>query len=105
MVKNCRYIKAGVNSSFESFKEKETSEDRKIAFYQALLGYSRFDTKEFNSRVNIDGAKNILLFGVHSLFLAYSDIHNKGSIGLYYYNEHKVPRQAVEDLKIKLITQ
>ncbi|BET37188.1 hypothetical protein wNi1_11450 [Wolbachia pipientis] len=68
-----------------------------------MLGYSRFDTKEFNSRINIDGAKNILLFGVHSLFLAYSDIHNKGSIGLY--NEHKVPRQLVENLKVKLITQ
>ncbi len=90
-------------SSFESFKEREASEDKKIAFYQALLGYSRFDTKEFNSRINIDGAKNILLFGVHSLFLAYSDIHNKGSIGLY--NEHKVPRKLVENLKVKLITQ
>ncbi|WP_375315810.1 WG repeat-containing protein [Wolbachia endosymbiont (group A) of Colletes cunicularius] len=92
-------------SSFESFKEREASEDKKIAFYQALLGYSMFDTKEFNSRINIDGAKNILLFGVHSLFLAYSDIHNKGSIGLYYYNEHKVPRQLVENLKVKLTTQ
>ncbi|WP_341808375.1 WG repeat-containing protein [Wolbachia endosymbiont (group E) of Neria commutata] len=92
-------------SSFESFKEKETSESRKIKFYQALLGYSVLDTKEFNVKVNIDNAKNILLFGVHSLFLAYSNIHNKDSIGLYYYNEHKVPRQIVENLKVKLISQ
>ncbi|MBD0391643.1 hypothetical protein IC220_04155 [Wolbachia endosymbiont of Pentalonia nigronervosa] len=89
--------------SFKSFKEKETSENKQIAFYQALLGYSVFDTKEFNSMVNIDGAKNILLFGVHSLSLAY--IYNKGSIGLYYYDEHKVPGPVIEDLKVKPIVQ
>lgn len=90
--------------SFKSFKEKETSEDMQAAFYQALLGYSIFDTKKFNSMVDMNGARNILLFGVHSLFLAYSDIYNKDSMDLYYYNEHKVP-VVIEDLKVKPVAQ
>lgn len=92
-------------SSFPSFKEKETSKNRKIEFYQALLGYTTLDVKELNSKVNISGAKEILLFGIHSLFLT-SSIENKvtGTINLHYYNNHKLPKDLVKDSKIKLIT-
>ncbi len=92
-------------SSFPSFKEKETSQSRRVEFYQALLGYTAFDVKELSNKVNINEAKDILLFGVHSLFLA-SSIENKdiATINLHYYNDHKLPEDLVKDLKVKLIT-
>ncbi len=92
-------------SSFPSFKEKETSKNRKIKFYQALLGYTALDAKELNSKINISEAKDILLFGIHSLFLT-SSIENKvtETINLHCYNNHKLPKDLVKDSKIKLIT-
>lgn len=91
--------------SFPSFKEQETSLKTKTEFYQALIGYTKLDTKEFNNKINIKGSKNILLFGVHSLALT-ETLSNKGnnSRNLNYYNDQEIPEELIKDYNVSLIT-
>ncbi len=92
--------------SFSSFKEQETSLKTKTEFYQALIGYTKLDTKEFNNKISIEDSKNILLFGVHSLALTEA-LRNKdmNTTNLNYYNDQEIPEELIKAYNVSLSTQ
>jgi hypothetical protein len=98
-------LKQKTITSFPSFKEKETSEEIRTKFYEALIGYTMLDTREFNNKVSIGGNENILLFGVHSLALI-NVLRSKdiNTINLDYYNDHRIPEELIRDYNACLIT-
>nr|WP_241760968.1 WG repeat-containing protein [Rickettsia endosymbiont of Ixodes scapularis] len=90
--------------SFASFKEQETA--LKIEFYQALIGYTKLDTREFYNKINIADNTNILLFGIHSLALIETlSNKDKNSINLNYYNDQEIPEELIKNYNVSLITQ
>lgn len=97
-------LKQKTISSFPSFKERETSDEIKTKFYQALLGYTTLDIRKFSSKINIEGTKNIVLFGVHSLALI-PILKNKdiNTINLHYYNDPAIPEELIKTYDIELI--
>lgn len=97
-------LKQETISSFPSFKEQEPSEEVKIEFYQALIGYTMLDTKEFSRQINVDGTKNILLFGVHSLALT-TMLKNTytNNLNLDYYNDYAIPEKLINNYNVCLI--
>ena len=98
-------LKQKTISSFPSFKEKDTSEDIRTKFYQALIGYTTLDTREFSNKISIGGNESILLFGVHSLALI-NVLRSKdiNTINLDYCNDHRIPEELIRDYNARLIT-
>ncbi|MFV9896549.1 WG repeat-containing protein [Rickettsia conorii] len=92
--------------SYSSFKEQETTLKIKTEFYQALIGYTKLDTREFKNKINIADNTNILLFGIHSLALIEVLINkDKNSINLNYYNDQEIPEELIKNYNVNLITQ
>ena len=94
-------LKTPVIQSFPSFKETESSQIIQNEFYQALLGYSSFDFKNFNSLVQIASDERIILIGVHALALV--DNLSKNNTLLGFYNNSILPEQMTTNINVELI--
>lgn len=95
-------LKIPIIQSFSSFKEVEGSQIIQNEFYQALLGYSSFDFKNFNSLVKFALDEKIVLIGVHALALVdnLSKTYNKL---LGFYNNSILPKQLTKNINVELL--
>lgn len=95
-------LKTPIIQSFSSFKEIEESQIIQNEFYQALLGYSSFDFKNFNSLVKFALDEKIVLIGVHALVLVdnLSKTYNKL---LGFYNNSILPKQLTKNINVELL--
>ncbi|WP_241760981.1 hypothetical protein [Rickettsia endosymbiont of Ixodes scapularis] len=68
--------------------------------------YTKLDTREFYSKINIAYNTNILLFVIHSLALIETlSNKDKNSINLNHYNDQEIPEELIKNYNVSLITQ
>ncbi|MGC0372367.1 MAG: hypothetical protein DGJ47_001079 [Rickettsiaceae bacterium] len=96
-----KLLKQSKQSSLLSFKETELDEIKQSEFYEALIGYSLFDFKLFDAKVELQLVKSAILFGVHSIALIKQ--LKKHNIQIDYHNDFTIPLAITDQCDINFV--